>query len=204
MRCCAGRRATVLCRAVPRRGGYLSEQAEDVLQTLRPLSRRRRLGSIVMQVGLSAATSAIRPLAGGSSRSSTGRNCRRPPILPNRRAKEASLSIEAWGIGATDSRGRNRADRRATGCRPARRHAVGPTLRASAPRPATGPVYERSLRAFRLAGERLGGAGLRFDNVIRTWLYLGDITGMEGKTSRYYELNRARTEFYRDRSSASA
>ena len=54
-------------------------------------------------------------------------------------------------------------------------------------------------RAFRAAGERLGAAGLRFDDVIRTWLYLGDITGPEGKTHRYYELNRARTEFYRDR-----
>ena len=40
--------------------------------------------------------------------------------------------------------------------------------------------------------------GLRFDDVIRTWLYLGNITGPEGETHRYYELNRARTEFYRD------
>ena len=36
----------------------------------------------------------------------------------------------------------------------------------------------------------------RYDQVIRTWLYLGDIVGPEGETQRYKELNRARTDFY--------
>ena len=34
--------------------------------------------------------------------------------------------------------------------------------------------------------------------MIRTWLYLGDIVGWEEDTQRYKELNRARTDFYRD------
>jgi enamine deaminase RidA (YjgF/YER057c/UK114 family) len=41
-------------------------------------------------------------------------------------------------------------------------------------------------------------AGMRFEQVIRTWLYLGDIVGPEGETQRYKELNRARTDFFRD------
>jgi enamine deaminase RidA (YjgF/YER057c/UK114 family) len=40
---------------------------------------------------------------------------------------------------------------------------------------------------------------MRFDDVIRTWLYLGNITGAEKHTTRYLELNSARTDFYRDR-----
>jgi enamine deaminase RidA (YjgF/YER057c/UK114 family) len=38
--------------------------------------------------------------------------------------------------------------------------------------------------------------GFRYEQVIRTWLYLGDIVGMEGDTERYRELNRARADFY--------
>jgi enamine deaminase RidA (YjgF/YER057c/UK114 family) len=59
-------------------------------------------------------------------------------------------------------------------------------------------TYAQSLSAFRLAGERLRSAGWRFDEVIRTWLYMGDIAGPEGETCRYRELNRARADFYQD------
>jgi enamine deaminase RidA (YjgF/YER057c/UK114 family) len=44
-----------------------------------------------------------------------------------------------------------------------------------------------------LAGQRLG-----MEQVIRTWLYLGDIVGPEGDTQRYKELNRARTDFFQN------
>jgi enamine deaminase RidA (YjgF/YER057c/UK114 family) len=39
-------------------------------------------------------------------------------------------------------------------------------------------------------------AGVRFDQVFRTWLYLGGIVADDGPTQRYKELNRARTDFY--------
>jgi hypothetical protein len=41
-------------------------------------------------------------------------------------------------------------------------------------------------------------AGDPYDQVIRTWLYLGDIVGPEGETQRYKELNRTRADFYQD------
>ena len=40
--------------------------------------------------------------------------------------------------------------------------------------------------------DRLAGEGVRFDQVFRTWLYLGDIVGPQDDTQRYKELNRAR------------
>ena len=63
---------------------------------------------------------------------------------------------------------------------------------------AAGPICDRSLSAFRAASQRLHSIGWRFEDVVRTWLYLGNITGEEGQTCRYLELNRARTDFYRN------
>ena len=62
---------------------------------------------------------------------------------------------------------------------------------------ATG-VYDRSLNAFERMDRMLAGQGIHFSQVIRTWLYLGDIIGPEGETQRYKELNRARSSFFRD------
>ena len=59
-------------------------------------------------------------------------------------------------------------------------------------------VYDRSLDAFKKMDAILASRGVRFDQVIRTWLYLGDIVGPEGETQRYKELNRARTDFFQD------
>ena len=60
----------------------------------------------------------------------------------------------------------------------------------------TGSVYEQSLDAFRQMKQKLKDAGVEMDHLIRTWLYLGNITGPEGDLERYMELNRARTDFY--------
>ena len=64
------------------------------------------------------------------------------------------------------------------------------------PRNTTGSVYEQSLDAFRQMKQKLKQAGSELDHLIRTWLYLGNITGPEGPLERYMELNRARTDFY--------
>jgi enamine deaminase RidA (YjgF/YER057c/UK114 family) len=57
-------------------------------------------------------------------------------------------------------------------------------------------VYGRSLSAFRKMREVLKRADADFSQVVRTWLYLGDIVGPEADTQRYKELNRARTDYY--------
>jgi enamine deaminase RidA (YjgF/YER057c/UK114 family) len=60
-------------------------------------------------------------------------------------------------------------------------------------------TYQHSLAGFQSAESQLCENGFHFNDVLRTWLYLGDITGAEGETLRYLELNRARTDFYRGR-----
>lgn len=57
-------------------------------------------------------------------------------------------------------------------------------------------VHARALDAFTRMRDLLAENGFAYDQVLRTWLYLGDIVGPEGHTQRYKELNRARTDFY--------
>jgi enamine deaminase RidA (YjgF/YER057c/UK114 family) len=58
--------------------------------------------------------------------------------------------------------------------------------------------YAESLSAFRRMEAQLALAGVNFNQVARTWIYINQITeGPEGQ-QRYQELNRARTDFYRD------
>src|SRR5207248_7989329 len=44
--------------------------------------------------------------------------------------------------------------------------------------------------------QQLAVAGVGFDQVVRTWLYVNQITAGEEGGQRYQELNRARTDFY--------
>ena len=63
---------------------------------------------------------------------------------------------------------------------------------------ATAGAYEQTgevLNKMRMALEQ---AGSGFEQVVRTWLYLGGITEAEAGSQRYKELNRARSEFYRN------
>jgi enamine deaminase RidA (YjgF/YER057c/UK114 family) len=63
---------------------------------------------------------------------------------------------------------------------------------------AEGPCAE-ALSAFQKMERQLARAGAGFDQVVRTWLYVNQITaGPEGR-QRYQEVNRARTDFFRDR-----
>ncbi len=64
------------------------------------------------------------------------------------------------------------------------------------PRTSATTVYERSMDVFEQMAAGLQSHGFHFDQIVRTWLYLGDIVGPEGNTQRYKELNRARTDFF--------
>ena len=59
-------------------------------------------------------------------------------------------------------------------------------------------VYPQTLDAMGRLRAALEGAGSSFDRVVRTWFYLGGITEPEAGVQRYQELNRARTDFYRN------
>lgn len=59
-----------------------------------------------------------------------------------------------------------------------------------------GGVYAEAMDVFQQTGGLLAAAGLRWEQVARTWWQLGSITGAEGNSQRYLELNRARAEAF--------
>src|SRR5581483_4506726 len=61
-----------------------------------------------------------------------------------------------------------------------------------------GGAYEQTREVLGKMGAELQRAGSGFDQIVRTWLYLGGITEPEAGSQRYKELNRARSEFYRE------
>lgn len=62
--------------------------------------------------------------------------------------------------------------------------------------PGAAGAYAESLSAFQRTQTRLSEAGIGFDQVVRTWIYVNQINeGSEGR-QRYQELNRARTDFF--------
>jgi enamine deaminase RidA (YjgF/YER057c/UK114 family) len=101
------------------------------------------------------------------------------------------LAIEAWGEAGA------RIDRVAEGLAVAS-HADVAWVHCAGVSPQTSSegVYDRSLSAFRALQSLLGRGGVRFEQVLRTWLYLGDIVGREDEAVRYTELNRARADFF--------
>jgi len=59
-------------------------------------------------------------------------------------------------------------------------------------------VFDQTSNTLQQMRAALDLAGSRFEHVLKTWFYLGGITQPEAGTYRYEELNRARTDFYRD------
>jgi len=58
-------------------------------------------------------------------------------------------------------------------------------------------VYGQTIAGLERMREFLAYAGSGFEHVVRTWFYLGGITGRDlNRVQRYHELNRARTDFY--------
>lgn len=61
---------------------------------------------------------------------------------------------------------------------------------------ATANPYNRTMFALAETEALLESVGARFDQVVRTWFYMGNIVADEGGNQRYKELNRARTVFF--------
>ncbi len=59
-------------------------------------------------------------------------------------------------------------------------------------------AYDESAATFQFMQRKLTAAGVAFSQVVRTWIYVNQITAGEEGRQRYQELNRARTDFYRD------
>jgi enamine deaminase RidA (YjgF/YER057c/UK114 family) len=185
----------VFAAAVPRKGETLEEQADDALRTIEAvICEEGARGSIVQQAvfyrdheQLDQVRRIIREFYGPHLPATS--------YVPQPPCAGKLLSIEALGVGR--GYGEVEIERRSERLVVTRHNDIswihcGQIM----PRIAAPSVYERSLDCFDQMRDLLSAENVAFEQVIRTWLYLGDIVGPEGPTQRYKELNRARTDFF--------
>ena len=187
----------VFATAIPQWGCTLREQAEDALHSLDVVLRAEgTCRSIIQQTVFLAEPSQIdecRQIV----RDFYGADLPATSYVAQPPCGGKLLSIEAHGV----RRGRSEVEiQRVSEQLVVLRH-DGMTwayCTPSVPGTSTAGAYERTANTLHRIRSLLHGAGVRFDQVIRTWLYLGGIVAAEGPTQRYKELNRARADFYKD------
>lgn len=186
----------VLATAVPRRGTTLHEQASDVLGTIAAvIEQEGTANSIVHQAVFLADVNQVDQCR-RMMRDFYGDNMPATSYIPQPPCEGKRLSIEAMGVG--QGRGEVEIERVSEQLVIARHNGIAwvhcaqtvPLLEANG-------VYEGGLSAFGQIRSLFASVGVGFEQVIRTWLYLGGIVADEGATQRYKELNRARTDFFR-------
>jgi len=187
----------VFAAATPRRTGSLEEEARDALQTIEAvMAEQGTRGSIVHQAvflrkvdQLEECRKIINEFYGDQLPATS--------YIPQPPCNGRLLAIEAMGVGRAG--GGVEIERFGEGLVVTRHDGISWIHCANImPETAAEGVYDRSIDAFERMQRRLADRGVSFEQVVRTWLYLGDIVGAEGDTQRYKELNRARTDFYRD------
>jgi enamine deaminase RidA (YjgF/YER057c/UK114 family) len=187
----------VFAAAIPRHGSTLRQQAQDALSTIEAVTEQGGVhGSIVHQAVFVASEDLIEPCRQiihefyGSALPAT---C----YIPQPPCQGKLLAIEALGVGC--GKGEVQIERKSEQLVIARHNGIAWVHCAQVVSPGqAGGIYEGATAALACTGALLRSANVRFDQVVRTWLYLGGITNDEGTTQRYKELNRARSDFYGD------
>jgi enamine deaminase RidA (YjgF/YER057c/UK114 family) len=185
----------VFAAAVPLGGSTLEEQAADALRTIEAVvDEEGARASIVHQAVFVADAAFIKPCR-QLIHDFYGEDLPATTYVRQRPCGGKMLAIEALGVGQGEKD--VRIDRISEQLVIASHNGISWVHCAQVvPRVNTGGVCCHSSSAFAAMRSLLDQAGVRFDQVIRTWLYLGDIVGMEGSVQRYQELNRARTESF--------
>ena len=185
----------VYAAAVPQRGETLREQADDALRTIAAvIDEHSTLGSIVHQAVFVADADRIEECR-QIIRDFYGRELPATSYIPQRPCNGKLLAIEALGVG--QGQGEVEIERVSEQMVIARHNGIAWAHAAYAvPQTTSASVYDQATCAFGQLRGLFDNAGVRFDQIIRTWLYLGGIVDDDGPTQRYMELNRARTDFF--------
>ena len=187
----------VFAAATPQSGATFDQQAEDALRTIQSVTREEGTrGSIVHQaVFLADMSQAAR--CREIMRGFYGAELPATSYIPQPPCGGKLLAIEALGVG--QGRGDVQIQRISEELVVARHNGIAWVhCTKTVPQADDRPVYECSLSVMGQICKALGSVNVRFDQVIRTWFYLGGIVDSDGSQQRYKELNRARTDFFRN------
>jgi enamine deaminase RidA (YjgF/YER057c/UK114 family) len=185
----------VFVSAVPKRGGSLEQQADDALRNVRDVICQHECHDAIVHQAVFVRdlnqVEKVRQII----KDFYGDQLPATSYIPQPPCEGKELSIEALGVGCANG---DLQIQRVCEQMVITRHSgiTWVNVANMLPSPTTAGVYNRSLVAFEKLSQMLSLANVRYDEVIRTWIYLGDIVGPEGETQRYKELNRARTDFY--------
>ncbi|MBL7224453.1 MAG: hypothetical protein ISS72_11440, partial [Candidatus Brocadiae bacterium] len=182
----------IFAAALPRQGSDLAAQATDALSTIHNVLQSEGCcaASIVQQSvfisdhdEIDACKQIMRDFYGDDLPATT--YVVQPPC------DGKLLAIEAWGV-CQGSNGKAIYIERVSEHLVIVRHGGVEWAHVAGIVPQTDAsgVYARTADSLRRMRDILATRGFTFDQVIRTWFYLGDIVGPEGDTQRYKELNR--------------
>lgn len=187
----------VFAAAAPRCGGTLREQADDALRTIETvIDEEGTHGSIVHQAVFIPDVALIDECR-QIMREFYGDQMPATSYIPQPPCDGRLLAIEALGVG--QGIGEVQIERISEQLVITRHNDVAWIHCAQVvPGGDQEAVHAGTLEGLERIRSLLDSVHVRFDQVIRTWLYLGGIVDGDGPTQRYKELNRARSDFYRD------
>ncbi|MGO9112667.1 MAG: dioxygenase [Thermoguttaceae bacterium] len=185
----------VFATALPSSGTTFEQQTEDALRIIQAVTDEEgSRGSIIHQAIFLADARQIENCR-QMMRDFYGSELPATTYIPQRPCGGKLLAIEALGVGRGEKA--VQIQRVSEQLVIARHNGIAWVHGAQiVPKTASQGVYDRATSAFCEMRSLLAGVNIRFDQLIRTWLYLGDIVGREGETQRYRDLNRARSDCY--------
>jgi len=185
----------VFAAAIPRSGSSVQEQTRDALRTIETIVKEEGTWASIVRQAVFMKDVGQREACRQIVREFYGDELPATTYIPQSPCAGKLLVIEALGIDT--GRGDVQIERHSEQMVVTRHDGVSWVHCANfLPQTSATGVYDRSLDAFKRMSAALASQGVAYEQVIRTWLYLGDIVGPEGQTQRYKELNRARTDFY--------
>lgn len=181
--------------AVPRRGTTVQEQTRDALRTIQCVMEEEGTRDSIISQAVFISDAGLIDQCRQVIREFYGEHLPATSYIPQHPCQGNLVAIEAMGIGGGP--GKVEIQRHGEQLVIARHGGITWThVSQIMPRISEPGIYARSIDAFEQMREKLSSVHVCFDQVIRTWLYLGDIVGPEGETQRYKELNRARSDYY--------
>ena len=181
--------------AEPRTGTTLEEQANDALRTIDALIHGEGTrGSIVHQAVFVADTALI-PACREIIHRFYGSELPATTYIPQPPCEGKLLAIEALGVG--QGKGEVVIERFSEQLVRVTHNGMSWVHCAQIePRPGTEGVFNQTISAMSSMRALLNSRKIGFDQVVRTWFYLGGIVADEGDSQRYKEMNRARSDFF--------
>jgi len=178
----------------PRSRGSLREQLADILSSQEAILQHLCTPHVVTSQTIFLRTGADQAECARLLNEHYGQNLPVTTFVLQEPCCGAALATEAWAIGGRSIRVKRFAPNLMTVEYDGLRWVYCGGIQ---PSPTAGRVHDQTLDTLDRLRGALNRTGCGFESVVRTWFYLGAITGRERRTQRYKELNRARADFYR-------